>query len=133
MHVDLMRVSEKTRINVDVPMQFLNEETCPGLKAGGVLNVVRHTVEVICPATAIPEALEADLSSAEVGDAIHISAVNLPAGVELTVTDRDFTIATIAAPSAMRSEESEDDADGDVAPDEVPATEQSDDGEGDND
>ncbi len=108
MHVDLMRVDEKTRINVDVPMVFENEDTCPGLKAGGVLNVVRHSVEVMAPATNIPAALVADLSTVELGDSIHISAVNLPEGVEPTITDRDFTVATIAAPSGLRSSENED-------------------------
>ena len=129
MHVDLMRVDAKTRVTVNVPMHFLNQETCPGLKAGGVLNIVRHEVEVIASATAIPEALEADLSSSEVGDTIHISAVTLPKGVELTITDRDFTVATIAAPSAMRSSESEE------GEEETPETEvineKSDDDEGD--
>ncbi|MEM9421057.1 MAG: 50S ribosomal protein L25/general stress protein Ctc [Pseudomonadota bacterium] len=109
MHVDLMRVSSKTRLTVNVPMRFLNEDDCPGLKKGGVLNVVRYEVEVVAAATAIPEALEADLSQADVGDSIHISAVKLPDGVVPTITDRDFTIATIAAPSALRS--SEGDAD----------------------
>lgn len=127
MHVDLMRVSSRTRVTVNVPMRFLNEETCPGLKVGGVLNVVRHEVEVNAPATAIPEALEADLAAAEVGDTIHISAVTLPEGVRLTVTDRDFTVATIAAPSAMRSSESEGEDDETVAPDEVEAVNQKDD------
>lgn len=108
MHVDLMRVDSKTRVTVNVPMHFLNQETCPGLKKGGVLNIVRHEVEVIASATAIPEALEADLSDADVGDTIHISAVKMPEGVTPTITDRDFTVATIAAPSAMRSSESED-------------------------
>ncbi|MCI5043300.1 MAG: 50S ribosomal protein L25/general stress protein Ctc [Aquisalinus sp.] len=108
LHVDLMRVSEKTRLNVDVPMSFLNEEASPGLKRGGVLNVVRHTVEVIAPATRIPESLEADLTGLDIGDAVHISSVNLPDGVEPTITDRDFTIATIAAPSVVRSAGSED-------------------------
>ena len=124
-----MRVDAKTRVTVNVPMHFLNQETCPGLKAGGVLNIVRHEVEVIASATAIPEALEADLSSSEVGDTIHISAVTLPKGVELTITDRDFTVATIAAPSAMRSSESEE------GEEETPETEvineKSDDDEGD--
>lgn len=118
MHVDLMRVSSKTRLTVNVPMRFLNEETCPGLKAGGVLNIVRHEIEVMASATAIPEALEADLSEAEVGDSIHISAVKLPDGVVPTISDRDFTIATIAAPSALRSEggdEEEADADAEAA------------------
>ncbi|WOI54439.1 50S ribosomal protein L25/general stress protein Ctc [Parvularcula sp. LCG005] len=109
MHVDLMRVDSKTRLTVNVPMHFLNQDKCPGLDKGGVLNIVRHEVEVKASATAIPEALECDLSSADVGDAIHISSVKLPDGVELTVTDRDFTIATIAAPSAMRSAGSDED------------------------
>jgi large subunit ribosomal protein L25 len=107
-HVDLMRVSDKTRVKVNVSMRFLNEEECPGLKAGGVLNVVRHEIEIIAPATAIPEVLEADLLEADVGDTIHISAVTLPKGVTLTVTDRDYTVATIAAPTVSTTTEEED-------------------------
>ncbi len=121
MHVDLMRVSSKTRLTVNVPMRFLNEEQCPGLKKGGVLNVVRYEIEVVASATAIPEALEADLSEADVGDTIHISAVKLPDGVIPTITDRDFTVATIAAPSALRSSEGE--ADEEEAEGETEATE----------
>ncbi len=113
MHVDMMRVDARTRVTVNVPMRFLNEETCPGLKRGGVLNIVRHEIEVVASATAIPEALEADLSEADVGDTIHISAVKLPDGVEPTITDRDFTVATIAAPSSMRSSEGEGDGEAD--------------------
>lgn len=114
MHVDLMRVSSKTRVTVSVPVRFLNEETSPGLKAGGVLNIVRHDVELVAPATEIPEALELDLGKAELGDTLHISAVNLPGNVELTITDRDFTIATIASPSGLKSQENaeSDDAEG---------------------
>ncbi|MFC2953294.1 50S ribosomal protein L25/general stress protein Ctc [Marinicaulis aureus] len=108
-HVDLMRVDEKTRINVDVSVRFINEEQSPGLKKGGVLNVVRHAVEVYAPATAIPEVFEIDVTGLDVGDGIHASSINLPAGVTFMITDRDFTIATIAAPSALRS--SDDDAD----------------------
>ncbi|NNU16439.1 50S ribosomal protein L25/general stress protein Ctc [Parvularcula sp. ZS-1/3] len=126
MHVDLMRVNAKTRVTVNVPVRFLNEETCPGLKEGGVLNVVRHDVEVVAPATEIPEALEFDLSAKELSDTINISDTSLPKGVEVTITDRDFTIATIAAPSGLKSQEAEDD-DEEVAPDEVPATEVKDD------
>lgn len=107
MHVDLMRVDSKTRVTVNVPVRFLNEESCPGLKAGGVLNVVRYEVELVAPATEIPEALELDLASSELGDTLHISAVTLPKGVELTITDRDFTIATIASPSGLKSQENE--------------------------
>ncbi len=109
-HVDLMRVDEKTRIDVAVSVRFVNEEKSPGLKKGGVLNVVRHSVEVYAPATAIPEVFELDVTGLEVGDGIHASAIDLPAGVTLVITDRDFTIATIAAPSALRSADDEDDA-----------------------
>lgn len=109
-HVDLMRVDENTRLDVAVPVRFMNEEKAPGLKKGGVLNVVRHAVEVYAPATAIPEVFELDVAGLEVGDSVHASAINLPDGVTLVITDRDFTIATIAAPSALRSadEEAED-------------------------
>ncbi|MEM9232788.1 MAG: 50S ribosomal protein L25/general stress protein Ctc [Pseudomonadota bacterium] len=120
MHVDMMRVDSKTRVTVNVPMRFLNEESCPGLKKGGVLNIVRHEVEVLASATAIPEALEADLSEYDVGDTVNISAVTLPDGVEPTITDRDFTLATIAAPSALRSSEESEDEEGD---EEMPETE----------
>ena len=116
-HVDLLRVDEKTRIDVAIPVRFLNEETSPGLKRGGVLNVVRHEVEVYAPATAIPEYLEADIAALDIGDTLHISAFKLPQGVDLVITDRDFTVATIAAPSAVRSAESGDD-DGATAEDE---------------
>lgn len=107
MHVDFLRVSEKSRVTVEVPVHFENEEASPGLKRGGVLNVVRHEVEIECPATSIPEAFAIDLTGLEIGDSIHASALTLPKNVELTITDRDFTIATIAAPAALRSEEDE--------------------------
>lgn len=102
-HVDLLRVDEKTRIKVEIPVRFLNEEQSPGLKKGGVLNVVRHAVEVNAPATAMPEVFEIDVTGLDVGATIHASAISLSKGVSLVVTDRDFTIATIAAPSALRS------------------------------
>ncbi|MGI9364395.1 MAG: 50S ribosomal protein L25/general stress protein Ctc [Rhizobiaceae bacterium] len=111
LHVDLLRVSRRTIVTVEIPVHFLNEETCPGLKAGGVLNVVRHTVEVNVPATSIPESFEIDLEPFEVGDSINISAVTLPEDVEPTITDRDFTIATIATPAALRSDDAEADED----------------------
>lgn len=111
MHVDFMRVSAKTRVTVNVPVRFLNDETSPGLKAGGVLNVVRHEIEVIAPATAIPEALEVDLADAQMDDSLKISSVSMPDGVEVTITDRDFTIATIAAPSGLKSEQASEDGD----------------------
>ncbi len=116
-HVDLLRVDENTRIDVAVQVRFLNLEASPGIKRGGVLNIVRHTVEVYAPATAIPEFLEADLTGLDIGDTIHISAIKLPDGVVPVIADRDFTVATIAAPSALRSEENEEAA----ATAEVPA------------
>ena len=107
MHVDLLRVSRKTVVTVDVPVHFENEENCPGIKVGGVLNVVRHTVEVTCPATSIPESFVVDLINLELGDSANISSVDLPEGVEPTITDRDFTIATIATPAGLRSDGAE--------------------------
>lgn len=107
LHVDFLRIGKNTRLTIEVPVHFLNEEESPGLKRGGVLNIVRHTVEITCPADAIPESFEIDLTGTEVGDSLHISAVTLPEGSVPTITDRDFTIATLAAPSALRSEEDE--------------------------
>lgn len=104
-HIDFLRIGANTRLTVEVPVHFLNEEDCPGLRRGGVLNIVRHTVEVVCPADAIPQSFEIDLATAEVGDSLHVSAVSMPENVTPTITDRDFTIATIAAPSALRSDE----------------------------
>jgi large subunit ribosomal protein L25 len=100
LHVDFLRVSKTSRIDVEVPVRFLNEGASPGLKRGGVLNVVRHEIEVNCPADAIPEFIDVDLTGTDIGDSIHISAVTLPKGVMPTITDRDFTIATIAGTSA---------------------------------
>lgn len=109
-HIDFLRVSERTKISVAVPVSFVNEEECPGIKEGGVLNVVRHDVEVTCRADSIPDSIEVDLTGWNVGDTIHISAVKLPPGVEPTISDRDFTVATIAAPTAVRDEAMEAEA-----------------------
>lgn len=106
MHVDFLRVSKTSRIDVEVPVRFINEGASPGLKRGAVLNIVRHEIELSCPADAIPEAIEVDLTGTDLGDSIHISAVKLPQGITPTITDRDFTIATIAGTSAGGSEES---------------------------
>ena len=106
-HVDFLRISKNTQVVVEVPVHFENEEKSPGIKRGGVLNVVRHHVEVHCPADAIPEAFVADLTGLEINDGIHISHITLPEGVTPTITDRDFTIATIATPAALRSEDDE--------------------------
>jgi large subunit ribosomal protein L25 len=94
-HVDFQRVDASSRIRVDVPVRFVNEALSPGLKRGGVLNIVRHEVEVTCPADAIPEYFEFSLAGLEIGRSIHISAIRLPEGVEPTIKNRDFTVATI--------------------------------------
>ena len=108
LHADFLRLGKGAKIAVEVPVRFLNEETCPGLKSGGVLNVVRYTVELNCPADNIPEDIELDLIEASMGDSLHISQVTLPDGCEPVISDRDFTIATIAAPAAIRSDAAED-------------------------
>lgn len=96
-HIDLYRVDEDQVIHVEVPVHFINEEKSPGLKKGGVLNIVRHTVELNVPAGAIPEFITADVDGLEIGDNIKISSITLPANCTPTITDRDFTIATIAS------------------------------------
>ena len=103
-HIDFLRVSATTSVDVAVPVHFLNEEECPGITAGGLLNVVRYEVELTCRADAIPQHIEVDLTGLEIGDGVHISQVKLPEGVHPTITDRDFTIATIAAPTVVREE-----------------------------
>lgn len=104
LHVDFMRVTPKTEIVVGVPVEFLNEEKCPGLKAGGSLTVVRHELELVCKATEIPESIAVDLSKAEIGDTVRISQVSLPNGTRSSYS-RDVTIATIAAPRMLLEEE----------------------------
>ena len=101
LHVDFLRIGKGSNINVSVPVSFVNEELSPGLKSGGVLNTVRFELELVCPADIIPEKIEIDLEGLVVGDSIKISSVNLPDGVSSVITDRDFTIATIAAPTVM--------------------------------
>ncbi|MBL0371975.1 50S ribosomal protein L25/general stress protein Ctc [Rhizobium sp. KVB221] len=105
MHVDFLRVSADMKVTVEVPVHFVNEEKSPGIKVGGVLNIVRHAVELHCPANDIPEFISADLNGLKIGDAIHISHVKLPAGVTPVIADRDFTIATIVAPAGGIKEE----------------------------
>ena len=97
-HVDFLRVTENATVAVGINVEFLNEEKCTGLKLGGVLNVVRSQVELNCPAISIPEKITVDLEGLNVGHTIHISAIELPDGCTPTITDRDFTVATIAAP-----------------------------------
>ena len=104
-HVDFLRIAANAKVTVAVPVRFDNEEASPGIKRGGVLNVVRHDLELVCDATRIPDEIHIDLAGLEIGDSIHISAIKLPQGAESAITDRDFTIATVVAPSAMKSEE----------------------------
>ena len=122
-HVDFLRVTTATKVTVEVACRFLNEELSEGLKRGGVLNVVRYTIEVNCAVDAIPQEIDVDLEGFDIGDSIHFSHVKLPDGVEPTISDRDFTIATIAAPTVAEetTEEGEEgaelegaEADGDV-------------------
>lgn len=104
LHVDFLRLRPTSEVSVFVPVNFSNEEASPGLKRGGVLNVVRHEVELRVLASSIPEALEGDLSGLDIGDVLHISSIPLPEGARLTITDRDFAVATIASPSALAAE-----------------------------
>ncbi len=104
LHVDFLRLKAGSRLRVDVPVHFVNVDTAPGVKRGGALNIVRHTVEMWVPADAIPEFITGDLAGYDINDSLHISAVALPEGCKPTITDRDFTIATIAPPSGMKDE-----------------------------
>ena len=124
-HVDFLRIGEHTKVHVAVPMRFDNEEGSPGLKKGGVLNVVVHELEIVCDAASIPNEIHIPLDGLEIGDSIHISEVKLPEGVTPANTEEDFTVATIVAPSAMKAEEEE------TAPaGEVPTVEEGEAGEG---
>ena len=98
-HFDFLRVQENTKVTVEIPIEFLNQDKCPGLKKGGVLNTVRRLVELSCNANNIPSKLEFDLINSEIGDAVKISNINLPDGVLPTITDRDFVIATLVPPT----------------------------------
>lgn len=111
LHVDFLRVTSDTRVVVHVPVEFVNQDKSPGLKRGAVLNVVRHELDLEVPADNIPEHITISCEGFDVGDSIHISAVQLPEGVRSTITDRDFTIATLVAPSGLKSEEAEGAAD----------------------
>ena len=107
LHADFLRLSKDAKITVQVPVVFANEEASPGLKKGGVLNVVRHDLELVCESDKIPDEIVLDVTGLDVGDSIHISHVTLPEGSVSAITDRDFTIATIVAPSALKSEPGE--------------------------
>ena len=103
-HVDFLRLAGNAVITVEVPVHFIDEDKSPGMKRGAVLNIVRHELQLDCPSNAIPDQIDISLEGRDVGDSIHISAVTLPAGVTSHITDRDFTIATMVAPSALKSE-----------------------------
>ncbi|WP_296716680.1 50S ribosomal protein L25/general stress protein Ctc [Erythrobacter sp.] len=118
-HVDFLRLTGDSMVEVQVPVVFINEAASPGLKKGGVLNVVRHELDLICPNADIPEEIQIDVTGKDVGDAIHISEVTLPKGVKSAITDRDFTIATLVAPSALKS--SGPDTDTETATEEAPS------------
>lgn len=117
LHVDFLRISEHATVTVQVPIVFTDEEECPGIKRGGVLNVVRHDLDLVVDAAHIPDEIKISLKGLEVGESLHISAVTLPEGAKSAITDRDFTIATIVAPSALKS--SEGDTQTEAAGDEV--------------
>jgi len=106
-HVDFLRIGEHSQVNVNVPVRFDNEEESPGLKRGGVLNVVVHDLALICDASEIPDEIHIDLTGLEIGDTLHISQVKLPKGAKAANADDDFTVATIVAPSAMKQTEEE--------------------------
>lgn len=110
LHVDFLRLGKDAKVEVLVPVVFTNEEASPGLKRGGVLNVVRHELDLICDPELIPSEIEIDVTGREVGDSIHISSVKLPKGSASAITDRDYTIATIVAPSALKSSDGEAEA-----------------------
>jgi len=113
-HVDFFRVTAKSIIEVEVPVIFAGDDVSPGIKRGGILNVVRYTVEVKCPAGEIPDNIEVDISAMDIGDSLHISDVTLPNNVKPTIDDRDFTLATIVSSRASKEgegSESEDESD----------------------
>jgi large subunit ribosomal protein L25 len=125
-HVDFVRIGEHAQVHVNVPVRFVDEEASPGLKRGGVLNVVRHELELVCDAAKIPGEISISLSGLEIGDAVHISNVTLPEGSKSAIDDRDFTVATVVAPSAMKAEEEEAEA---AAAGEVPTLDEGEEGE----
>ena len=108
LHADFLRLAKDAKIHVNVPVVFVNEDDSPGLKKGGVLNVVRHELELVCESDKIPDEIKLDVAGLDIGDSIHISHVTLPEGSVSAITDRDFTIATVVAPSAMKREEGEE-------------------------
>jgi len=107
LHVDFLRISKNATVHVNVPVRFFNEEESPGLSRGGVLNIVRHELELVCDAARIPDEIRIDLTGFEIGETVHFSVVTLPEGSRSAIEDRDFTIATVVAPSAYKQTEDE--------------------------
>lgn len=107
LHIDFLRVSPATKVRVGVPVVFLNADKSPGLKRGGTLNIVHHEIEIMCAPDKIPEKFEVSLEGLQINDAVHLSALKLPADIKLTTHEKDYTIATIAVPSAIRAEQEE--------------------------
>lgn len=124
LHVDFLRIAEHSTVTVQVPIVFTDEEEAPGIKKGGVLNIVRHELELVCDAADIPTDVTVSLAGLDVGDTIHISNVTLPKGTETAIDDRDFTIATVIAPSAMKADVQESLAEADALAAEAAAEQQ---------
>lgn len=110
LHVDFLRLGKDSKVHVNVPVVFVNEEASPGLKKGGVLNIVHHSLDLVCEADKIPDEISIDVTGLDVGDSIHITSIKLPAGTEDGSHESDLTIATIVAPSALKSEEGDTEA-----------------------
>ena len=104
-HIDFMRIVSGKKIILEIPVKFINHPDSPGLKRGGVLNIVRRKVELKCPAESIPDEIIVDLVGTDIGTSIKISSVNLPENVVPTITDRDFVVATVAAPTVIKEPE----------------------------
>jgi large subunit ribosomal protein L25 len=107
-HVDFLRIGKHSQITVAIPVRFDDDEESPGIKRGGVLNIVQHELELVCDADNIPDEIHISLAGLDIGDSIHISQVTLPEGTKAAIDDRDFTVATIVAPSAVKAEEAEE-------------------------
>jgi large subunit ribosomal protein L25 len=107
-HVDFLRIGEHSQVTVAIPVRFDDDEESPGIKRGGVLNIVQHELELICPASSSPDEIHISLAGLDIGDSIHISQVTLPEGTKAAIDDRDFTVATIVAPSAVKADEAEE-------------------------
>jgi large subunit ribosomal protein L25 len=120
-HVDFLRIGEHSKLTVAIPVRFDDEEESPGIKRGGVLNIVQHELELIVDASSIPDEIHISLAGLDIGDSIHISQVKLPEGTKAAIDDRDFTVATIVAPSAVKAEEADAAA---AAAEEVPEGEE---------